>query len=211
MRPPARPPVPSALDGYQRLRRGPVASARAASEVGPLTMEAATPTRRRVLRRMVGAARLAGLVAVLAVIVGASVGLASSGPSEPRDVRATAATGPLTVPAPVGPTRALHAAAAAKATHVSKATHAPKATPVATAAKAPAVAVETPSQSVVASPRAAAPRAQLPYTGDRLSLAVLLAGAGLVLLGMLVQIAGQPLPSAAASRARARDTAAPHA
>jgi hypothetical protein len=61
------------------------------------------------------------------------------------------------------------------------------------AATTPKVAVAVAPVAALARSRAVAPRAELPFTGDRLTQVLLLGGAVLVLLGMLLQIAGQPL------------------
>ncbi|MBC7460279.1 MAG: hypothetical protein H7287_02855 [Thermoleophilia bacterium] len=178
MRRPPRPSTPSAIDGYQRLRRGtslvPPHAPGAAPTAMPESVERRdTGAARSWRRRIVGATRLAGLAAVLAVIVGASVGLASSDTTHPRSNRERAA--------------------------MSSAAPAAAATPNIAGARAAAVEVVAqpiPSATAVADIAAPAANRALPFTGDRTAPTLLLGGAALVLLGMLLQIAGQPLPAA---------------
>ncbi|MCW2971819.1 MAG: hypothetical protein JWN72_92 [Thermoleophilia bacterium] len=202
MRRPPRPSTPSAIDGYQRLRRGSSVAAPYAPDatpagvLGPVELAgsgAGTGAVRTWRHRVVGATRLAGLVAVLAIIVGASVGLASSDSTHPRSNRERAATS-STAPEPVVPTADVVAAVAKPATSA-------KAAPATTSTVEPDVVAEAaikaaPSATTVAE-RAASirPDRVLPFTGDRTAPSLLLGGAALVLLGMLLQIAGQPLPA----------------
>lgn len=196
MRPPSRPATPSAINGYQRLRRG---SSSTAPSSGELVAQAETlaptapPPIRRRMRRFVGVARFAGLVTVLAIIVGASVGLASSDSPHPRTTSTrTASTG--SVPAHVfGPVESsAHTPRASTKPSAHTHTRARTTKAVAHATRVADAATATATTTASAHPEAA----QLPFTGDRTAPIMLLSGAALVLLGMLLQIAGQPLPAA---------------
>lgn len=201
---PPRPKPPSAIDGYRRLER---TRRVAAPDAGVLVATAAVAPRSRRIRpaRIAGALRLAGFVAVLAIIVGTSVGLASAG-TRGGDERAA------TRPTPA----AVHTVVAREGRPEAK----PKPEPGATATRENAAPAKAPAASedagvavagvsdVPAAAAAPAPRARaLPFTGALEVQRVLLAGASLVLLGMLVQIGGQPLPArprVSAPRDRAR-------
>jgi hypothetical protein len=210
---PPRTPAPSAIDGYRRIARTPV---------DPVDADVPTPVRVRRSRRVAGATRIAGLLAVIAVIAGASIGLATADPknthgeraaqvsapkhrteaAQPRTTDAIEQASPTPVAAPHVAARAstkkiVHAPTAR--THVTRPHATPRAAPVAAAAPAAAA----PATQSVAAP-AHVPAAELPFTGaaDTLLLRLLLGGATLTLLGMLVQIGGTPLPAQAIERKR---------
>jgi hypothetical protein len=189
MRRPPRPPAPSAIAGYQRLRRGSPASNDLLPDdaIGvPGSSVAHAHPRRSRIHRVAGGARLAGLITVLAIIVGASVGLASSDQTHPRHIERAATATAVSSKALIGPK--LRASSATKAS-TTKAVAIPK-RPVAIAPKL------VPPPTVVAAVTTATvkPTTALPFTGDRTPAVVLLGGGILVLIGMLLQIAGQPLP-----------------
>jgi len=173
---------PSALDGYARLARTRAAMRGRADEEGAVS-------RRPRSQRIVGALRLVGFVAVLAMIVGTSVGLASADPSSSssKPQRRAAAAAPVVDEAiaerDVEPV-------AREATAATEADDEPVAVE-ATTAVAPESAAAAPTTD-----------AALPFTGPNDIDLMLLGGAVLVFLGMLVQIAGQPLPAHAARRTR---------
>jgi hypothetical protein len=128
---------------------------------------------RTLRRRLAGSLRLLAFVAVLATIVGTSVSLAGSNSSTtseraPRAEPAVPVTSGTAVSEPVQ-TRDVETIPTPK-------------TESSTVVPASADAVTTPSSA-------------LPVTGADDTSRWLLAGAMLVLMGMLVQIAGQPLPA----------------
>lgn len=189
-----RPPKPpSALDGYRRLERtrstvGGASAVVGAGTVAPAldadAMPRATSLRRASRVRAAGALRLLSFVAVLALIVGTSVSLASADErtAAPRKESSTpeAVVERTAEPAKVESTPVV-AREAAK--------------PV---AEAPVKAAAEPAPVVTT--QVTAPQAALPLTGDVQVRWLMLGGALLVLVGMLVQVAGQPLPARAAAR-----------
>lgn len=184
---PTRPTPPSAIDGFRRLERTRTVATTSAAIAASATFDErpAMPraSRRRRARRFAGAARLLVLVAVLATIIGSSYSLASSGGGVER---APAEREPATDTVPARssePTTSSPTGDAAASDMVATATE-PTVEPVATevvAAAAPATVT--------------APTGQLPLTDFFDMQRLLLAGSLLVLLGMLVQVAGQPLPA----------------
>lgn len=208
---PPRPPAPSALDGFRRLERTRAAARDAARGASVEQVQPMEHVGVRRTRRVAGAMRIVGMLAVIAIIAGTSIGLATSDPrsqGSERTASSTASTSADTstgdVLGPPAPTRVATKAAAAKEAAPKEATPpaaAPRAaapTRVAAKATAPKVAEATmvPDPAPVRQPAAA-----LPFTGADVDvLRVLLAGGVFALLGMLVQIAGTPLPA----RRRAR-------
>lgn len=175
-----RPPKPpSALDGYRRLER--TRSVRGVDAAAVVGAAVVTTRDRRVPRltraRIAGAMRLVAFVAVLALIVGTSVGLASA------DERSAA----VRAKAPVA--KSTIEKTSTKKTSTSEVAREDHSAHEAATAE-PAVSTGTATGAV--------PQATLPFTGadDHLSR-ILLGGALLMLVGMLVQIAGQPLPARA--------------
>jgi hypothetical protein len=208
---PTRPTPPSAIDGYRRLER----TRKVAAGHVPVATAVVPPKRRAVnSARVAGMLRLAGFIAVLAVIVGTSVGLASAdNRAGARRVAAEKSTTETSVAASASTTEAVsdkpsvsalakdHPAPgddAAEHSHAAASDDAPE------AAEAPAVeeSVAVAAADTTPAPAATAGTAttSLPFTGEPSLDRILLFGAGLVLLGMLVQIAGQPLPARARSR-----------
>lgn len=169
MRRSPRPSPPSAIDGYKRLNRGAgVSQAHQALAAGvDGDGEGVRRGRSATARRAVGALRMAGLVASVCVIVGASVALAGTDTPHPRTTR--------------------HDATPRRTTDAQSRT-------AATAHVAPAARVTSAAAKVETS-TVRAPSSPLPFTGDRMPLAISLAGGLLVVLGMFVQISVQPLPS----------------
>lgn len=189
---PNRPTPPSAIDGYRRLER---TRRIAAPERVPVATAVVPPRRKRARSaRVAGIVRLATFVTVLAVIIATSVGLASA------DTRAAAKRSAVR-------TKQSHATHVASSTPANAPTSLVKSSAKSAddategiADKADAVEEPTPVAAAAANPapRAAAgstKTAELPFTGEPSLDRILLAGASLVLLGMLVQIAGQPLPA----------------
>lgn len=180
---PPHPKPPSAIAGYQRLARtrSVVSEAQVQLEVG--TVDAAPRPRRRA-PRLAGALRLAGFVSVLAIIVGTSVGLASAdtrGAEQTAQPRTTTVT---KVAQDAEPTEKVPAASEA-------------ARPVDDTTPAARAGADGAAGAVVPVAAAGTAAGELPLTGERAIEHVLLGGALLVLLGMLVQVAGQPLPARA--------------
>lgn len=210
------------MDGYRRLARtrslaaGTAAAAGSTAVAGLAAADAddalgaaglgdATPTSsRRRRQRALGAARIALLACTLATVVGTSVGLARS--SSPADAGAKHRDEVVTVESAANRSHSA-VTAATRATAKGSDTEKAPATPNAPAtAKAAAVAAKPAARAAASSTSAttvpatvpARPRPSataLPFTGDPLAYRVLLAGAALILTGMLVQIAGEPLPA----------------
>ncbi|MCW2962106.1 MAG: hypothetical protein JWM90_2493 [Thermoleophilia bacterium] len=184
---------PSALDGYSRLARtGTVVASSSEPSTPDLRDSVAQRRRRRGGWRFAGGLRFLGLAAVLVLIVGASVGLASADPRGARTSTA-AATHEKTTPVvrdAVDAIDSIETRAAAEKPKDPTATERVASTTVASA---------VPEADAIVAPA----NAQLPVTGDRTIEMFVLAGATLVLMGMALQIAGQPLPA----RARARRSA----
>lgn len=140
--------------------------------------------------------RLVAFVGVIALIVGTSVSLASA------DDRSAA-----TPPAKTTPVAKV--TTVAKSAPDAKVMTVAKAAPDAKESTAPADADETAdvveaADVVAVDPAATAgsasgelPQASLPLTGDVHVRWLMIGGAMLVLVGMLVQVAGQPLPARA--------------
>jgi len=209
----SRPPKPpSALDGYRRLERtrlGAAPSVEPTELPTALDVDAAPRRARRV--RVAGALRLVGFLAVLATIVGTSVGLAQADQEPKAATAARTATSDAVdgvvlgpdVPvardtADVGPPKA-ETAPVADVTETSDST--PRASSDDTADESTGSgASPAPSASAAETSAVPTPAGALPRTGEGDVTRIVLAGSLFVLLGMLVQIAGQPLPA----RARAR-------
>ena len=186
-RPPRRMP-PSAMDGYRRLARTRSASPPPDSQPTDPTPPTAALEWRRLripVARAAGALRFMAFVAVLAIIIGTSVSLASGDPQERQ--AAVSATKPAAATAQATPARDSTVA------KVAERADAPAATPVTTSTKVEPNAAEPATTSAAAS--APTSTRSLPNTGDDDIARLLLAGAATMLLGMLVQIAGQPLPA----------------
>lgn len=175
------------MDGYRRLERT-RSVAGTAAVVGAGTVKARVRRSPRLTgARVAGALRLVGFVGVLALIVGTSVSLASADERSEPVQRAT--------------TEPAREAAAPKddASPTVVAAEEVAAEEVAGAAAEPdAVAVDATATAGTAS--GATPQAALPLTGDVQVRWLLLGGAVLVLVGMLVQVAGQPLPARSHAR-----------
>ena len=219
-------PAPSAMDGYRRLNRttsvrgsGGVAAivgVTRPSDIASVVAPAATRRPRRG-RRVAGGLRLAGFGAVIALIVGTSVALAGGGSIDsPAKRRSATAAAPATFtadPAKVSARRdtakapvagaMMNTKAATPHSAVAKTSPATKSSVIAKAAAADTTrVVSSTATQAAASPviaRRAAAGAELPFSGERELSIVLLAGSVLMLLGMLTQIAGQPLPASSAS------------
>lgn len=176
---PPRPIPPSAIDGYRRLDR--TSTIQAARPVAP---------RRRLGRRLASSLRLVAFVGVLVIIVGTSVSLAGSRTTTRTPAKREPAVVTVTQVKPVATPTARERAAEKIPTPKTKST--------------PIVAATEPAAADAATDAAAAPReiaaptGALPLTGVVDVSHMLLAGSVLVLLGMLVQIAGTPLPARAA-------------
>ena len=222
-----RPPKPpSAIDGYRRLERTRGGGA-PTLEPPELPAAAAAPSTRRARgARAVGALRLTAFIAVLATIVGTSVGLASADQQSTihgaaDDGVAARATDTSMVLGPPARDEASSdpAASRSSAERISLLardtadTGRPKAEtkPVAETTEravgadpepATPAADSAPSTASSGSAEAPTPTGALPITGDGDSMRIVLAGAAFLLLGMLSQIAGQPLPARAGSRSR---------
>ncbi|MCW2921657.1 MAG: hypothetical protein JWL76_1531 [Thermoleophilia bacterium] len=159
--------------------------------------------------------RLVAFVGVLALIIGTSVSLASADDRAPAKTVAARSADSTPTPTPVvARVTAGPKASAAKESGASKESIAPKesAAPKVDAADADAEAAPDAAaaadadtgDALAADPSASAgtasgelPQAGLPLTGDVHVRWLMLGGAMLVLLGMLVQVAGQPLPAPA--------------
>jgi hypothetical protein len=195
-----RRPRPSALDGYSRLARLGVPARPPALDAAE---HVAPRRRRRRSWRFVGGLRFLGLACVLAVVVGASIGLASADPRQsPRGERdgdrvdaAQALTGIAATK--VKPDATPSSAEDAQGAEASEAVE-PSSTPTQAPATAPAARTTPPVASAAAT-------GALPFTGDRTVELTMLGGALLIMLGMAAQVAGQPLPARAHAR-RARQT-----
>lgn len=199
------------MDGYRRLERT-RSVAGTAAVVGAGTVKARVRRSTRLTgARVAGALRLVGFVGVLALIVGTSVSLASADERSAPAQRATAK--PMqavpaeestseAAPAPMTVAAVTAREAAAPKDDVSPTVEAAEEVPaeqVADAAAEPdAVAVDATATAGTAS--GATPQAALPLTGDVQVRWLLLGGAVLVLVGMLVQVAGQPLPARSHAR-----------
>ena len=156
--------------------------------------------------------RLIAFVGVLALIVGTSVSLASadersaappvakkSVAKEPTVERAVAKETP--VDTATAPTATVGKAAPSKSEAVADDSPASSEADTTAVADTPdAVAVDPAATAGSASGEI--PQARLPLTGDVQVRWLLLGGAGLVLVGMLVQVAGQPLPARAGTHVR---------
>jgi len=112
---------------------------------------------------------MSAFLAAIGVIIATSVGLASADSRSSKERSAAAG-----------------AAAAAKVVEAAK-QPAP-----ARAASSTSIATVAPAAAMQQQART---RRQLPFTGEPMLDRVLIAGAGLLLVGMLVQVAGQPLPA----------------
>jgi hypothetical protein len=195
----ARPPrqlPPSAIDGYRRLARTRGASSgdgAPAAETTPPTASRPRRLRRPSGQRIAGSLRLLAFVAVLATIVGTSVTLASADPADERASRASAEPAPIPAAdepaaaesradAPADESEPVISGTAVETTQEPTAVSAPEPTPAA----------------------ADAPARALPVTGVLDVPRMLLLGSLLVLVGMLVQVAGQPLPARAGVHRRPR-------
>jgi hypothetical protein len=187
---PSRPTPPSALDGYRRLAR-----TRGAASTTPVAVD---PERRRARAgRIAGALRLVVFVGVLAIIVGTSVGLASADTRGKDRTADKVVSNEAPTPALQGPILDVASTNPVARDTADVVKHPAKATP-----KVDAAPKVTAAQAVAPTTAAAVrPRGSLPYTGAPEIDRLLLGGAMLVLLGMLVQIAGQPLPATARARA----------
>lgn len=182
------------MDGYRRLER---TRSAAGAALGAASVEQGEVRVRRTSRmtrgRITGALRLVGFVGVLALIVGTSVSLASA--DERSEPAARAADATVVESTPV-----------VDSTPVEDTTPVENTTPVkeraADAPAADAIAVDETTSAGTAS--GVLPQAPLPLTGDLQVRWLLLGGSTLVLLGMLVQVAGQPLPARPQSRSRSR-------
>lgn len=205
---PPRIPTPSAIDGYRRLARTAAArTPQAPIDPGAVDVVARDTSGRR-RARAAGALRLVTFVTVLAIIVGTSVSLASAD-TRPRAERAqrTADRAGRAEPTEVG--TPLVVTAQAEQDGASTGADEAAAMEAADTTADPSVSGRAPGPTAVAgisdAPATSTPArtAELPFTGEPTVDRVLLAGALLVLTGMLVQIAGQPMP-ARATRARHR-------
>lgn len=192
------------MDGYRRLER---TRSAAGAALGAASVEARVRRSPRLTRaRVAGAMRLVGFVGVLALIVGTSVSLASADERSAPVQRAAAKPATTAKPAVSAPDTASSTVTVSEIRSregaAPKADAAPKieaAEEVADAAAEPdAVAVDATATAGTAS--GATPQAALPLTGDVQVRWLLLGGAVLVLVGMLVQVAGQPLPAHARPR-----------
>ncbi|MCW2924086.1 MAG: hypothetical protein JWM98_1490 [Thermoleophilia bacterium] len=205
---------PSALDGYRRLARTRHAVAAAGVEAVAGTDVAARPSAARPsrTRRVAGAIRLAGFVAVLALIVGTSVSLAGTDdhPAQrPAAARHAASTATATAATSHATAAVAHAASplardtspdvkpdAATTAHADTDASAAGSTATDAASAPEPAATIAPAAAAAASPTTGS----LPLTGETRLQWPLLGGALLALTGMLLQIAGQPLPARARTR-----------
>lgn len=196
------------MDGYRRLERTRSVGSASMGAVAVGTVEPSEAVRERRSSRLsrariAGAARLLAFVGVLALIIGTSVSLASADERSAPDVEPASAsanvdlTGSTSEADPVEPATSENPAPARDARGADK-----QPEPVAIVEELdPIEPTAVDSTTDVASANGVAPTgSSLPLTGDIQVRWLLLGGAGLVLLGMLVQIGGQPLPV----RARAR-------
>lgn len=199
------------MDGYRRLERTRTVATPSHAIAATAVLDervGSRESRRRSARRLAGAVRLLAFVVVLAMIVGTSVSIARSTSGDPAPATREPASEKAAIVAEddatttVDSTRSpLSASAdvsakdapAAKAGDSSSDAASSDDVVVADTASAAPAATAAPS-STTTTERA------LPLTGTIDSKLILLAGCALVLLGMLVQVAGQPLPA----RARAR-------
>lgn len=185
------PKPPSAIDGYRRLERTRSMPPRPAEGTAGGAVRA--PARSA---RVAGALRLVAFIAVLAVIVGTSVGLASA---DTRPAERTPARPPSEQPTRDGsaardlpPPRS---AVTADGDSVANSRAARDKVAATSDAAASSGAARTTPASRAARAAAAGAGDELPFTGEPQVEHVLLGGSTLVLLGMLAQIAGQPLPA----------------
>lgn len=202
------------MDGYRRLERTrSVVGAAGAASVGVVKPDV-TRRRPRVTRaRVAGAMRLVGFIGVLALIVGTSVSIASADdrPAEAAPVKSAAAADPVRQPVAEEP--AVSEAVAETtgvekipvvAREADKSGVAPADADVAEAGEpAPSDALAVDASSSVGTASGEVPQRALPFTGEAEVRRLVLGGAIFVLLGMLVQVAGQPLPARSHARARA--------
>ncbi len=193
------------MDGYRRLER---TRSAAGAALGAATVDAGIRRSPRLTRaRVAGALRLVGFVGVLALIVGTSVSLASADERGEPTTRAAEAkvveptpvdTTPVADTVPVADTARESRASTSDEPAMAEATDDVVETAADAAPAADAVAVDASATAGTAS--GVVPQAALPLTGDLQIRWLLLGGATLVLFGMLVQVAGQPLPARARSR-----------
>lgn len=194
---PTRPTPPSAFDGYRRLER----TRRVAAQAPVQAATAVVPPRRAPVRgsRIAGFVRLACFVSVLAIIVATSVGLASAD-TRAQAQRETAVQADAS-PEPAGASRVEPESEASAVDVAGRASDDAPGIAGAANATTPKDDVQVPVAGATTAPSAARP-ARLPFTGEPSLDRFLVAGAALVLLGMLLQIAGQPLPDRARARVR---------
>jgi hypothetical protein len=192
---PSRPTPPSAIDGFRRLERtrsvttgtAPIDGVSAVVDAQAVT---ARRPRRSLGRRIGSSLRLVSFVAALVAIVGTSVSLAGSNGTR-RDVakRESAAVAGTST-----------SSTSAKSSVDSPSTPAAKADDAAVADATGIETIPTPKTAAAAvvpatTTAVTAPARSLPLTGVIDTTRLLLAGSLLVLLGMLAQIAGTPLPA----------------
>ncbi len=222
------PKRPSAIDGYRRLER---TRSVVGASLGAATMGAVEPVDReqrieprasrrssRLTRaRVAGAVRLVGFVGVLALIVGTSVSIASAdqrrGDATPAPAGTERTASKQVDPEPVEAkpvdaepverlaSRAADTPAVKEPPATSRAADKPVAAPAEVADVTPEPAAAIADDAGTGTATGAIPSAPLPFTGELQVRWIVLGGSLLVLVGMLVQVAGQPLP-ARASRTR---------
>lgn len=228
MDPTPRTPPPSAMDGFRRLekaRSGERAATATTLHERVNSADRGSTSRVAGALRLIGF--LAVIMVIVATSVGLAIA-DSSDESSTRAATATKPSPAQTVTKKAVASKPAPAKAAAPKVATAKlvpATKIPTTSPVKTnvtpsssVTPSPSVAARTSTKTVsdaattaplrqvndvaVTSTTAAAqPSAeQLPMTGDASVQHVLLAGAVLVLIGMLVQIAGQPLPAHVVAR-----------
>jgi LPXTG-motif cell wall-anchored protein len=171
------------MDGYRRLERtrSVVGASLGSATIGSVQPQPAPRAARRPSRaRVAGTLRLAGFVGVIALIIGTSVSLASADErTEPASSSAPAKVERASAPEPKQDEPVVERAA-------------PE--PIVEPAPAAADVVE-PTSTNLGSANGSLPAASLPLTGDEQVSWFVLGGSLLVLVGMLVQVAGQPLPA----------------
>ncbi len=189
------------MDGYRRLERTRSVSA-AGAVVGAGTVQARVRRAPRLTTsRVAGAMRLIAFVGVLALIIGTSVSLASADEqSTAKPVVERSSVDTPVVEKPVVEKAVVERATPAKPVVEKAAPAKSEAAPADAAEPEAADAVTVDPAAATGTASGAVPSAGLPLTGDLQIRWFLLGGATLVLMGMLVQVAGQPLPARAPAR-----------
>lgn len=191
---PPRPTPPSAIDGFRRLERTRTVATPSEAIAATATFDERPSTRRRpgTGRRVAGALRLLAFVAALVIVVGTSVSLAGSGGDEGPRVEPAASSTVEDTSTSSSPDASTSQPEAVDDVLMAESSDAPSEEDTVVADEEPTTIAAAAVPDAAPAP---SPSRSLPFTDSVDMQRLLLAGSALLLLGMLVQVAGQPLPA----------------